>query len=41
MDDEFELKGVRDDMVPRGALSLARRVAKVATRQGTAASAAP
>lgn len=31
LDDGFELKGPRDEMVPRGAASLARRVAKVAT----------
>ena len=41
MDDEFELKGVRDDMVPRGATSLARRLAKVAARQSAAAATAP
>ena len=41
MDDEFELKGVRDDMVPRGATSLARRLAKVAARQAAAAATAP
>jgi uncharacterized protein YjbI with pentapeptide repeats len=33
MDDEFELKGVRDDMVPRGATSLARRLVRVAEKQ--------
>ena len=37
MDDEFELKGVRDDMVPRGATSLARRLVRVAERQSGAA----
>jgi hypothetical protein len=37
MDDEFELKGVRDDMVPRGATALARRVVKAAQRASVAA----
>ena len=32
LDDEFELKGPRDDLVPHGALALARRALKVATR---------
>ena len=40
MDDEFELKGVRDDMVPRGASSLARRIVKVAQRETATTSAA-
>ena len=37
MDDEFELKGIRDDMVPRGATSLARRVVRVTQREVAAA----
>jgi hypothetical protein len=32
MDDEFELKGVRDEMIPLGARSLARRVVRVTER---------
>jgi TolB-like protein len=38
MDDEYELKGIATDMVPRGALVFARRVAK-RIAQGTTASA--
>ena len=38
LDDEFELKGARDDMVPRGAASLARRIVRAAARElGTVA----
>jgi len=33
LDDGFELKGPRDEMVPRGAASLARRVEKAAARE--------
>lgn len=36
MDDEFEIKGVRDDMVPRGASALARRVVRAAERESVA-----
>ena len=39
MDDEFELKGVRDDLVPKGATALARRIVKVAERQAAGADA--
>jgi hypothetical protein len=33
LDDEFELKGPRDEMVPRGAVALARRIARAAARE--------
>ena len=31
LDDSFELKGQRDEMVPRGATSFARRIERAAT----------
>jgi len=34
LDDSFELKGPRDEMVPRGASSFARRIETAAARQG-------
>jgi hypothetical protein len=37
MDDEFELKGIRDEMIPLGARSLARRAVKVTQRAMTTA----
>ena len=36
IDDSFELKGPRDEMVPRGASSFARRVEKAAREDGAA-----
>jgi TolB-like protein len=33
LDDSFELKGPRDEMVPRGATSFARRIEKAAARE--------
>lgn len=36
MDDEFELKGVRDEMIPLGARSLARRAVRVTQRADSA-----
>ena len=35
LDDGFELKGPRDEIVPRGASSFARRIATAAAREGT------
>jgi TolB-like protein len=34
LDDSFELKGPRDEMIPRGATSFARRIEKAAAREG-------
>jgi hypothetical protein len=33
LDDSFELKGPRDEMIPRGATSFARRIEKAAARE--------
>jgi hypothetical protein len=37
MDDEFEMKGIRDEMIPQGARSLGRRAVRVTQRADSAA----